>query len=98
MVVGGVTLSAVAIAVAVFLVNYEPTPDTGEWLIRMFGMGTIFAPMQLAIGLALLVLGLSIGGNSGTAAATQQPNPVESSVSSSEDTVDDNPSTDPEPD
>ena len=51
---------AIAVALAAFLASVDAGPDTSAWIVRMLGMATIFAPMVLAVGLGLLVVGLSI--------------------------------------
>lgn len=60
MIVGGIVLSAVAAALAVFIVNYEPDFGTADWILGLLSMTTIFAPMLLAAGLTVTVIGLAI--------------------------------------
>lgn len=62
-------------ALAIFIVNYEPDPGTGDWVFGMLGMATIFAPMLLVAGLTVIVVGLALAdGKEGIAAvASHKP-------------------------
>jgi hypothetical protein len=77
MVVGGIALSGIAIGLGYYFANYEAGPLTEAVELRIISMIPVFAPILLAIALAVLIVGLSIEDNPSAEEVSDEEEPAD---------------------